>query len=333
MKALVSNTPGGPESLVLGEMPEPTPAPSEIRIAVSACAVNYPDVLVIADRYQLRPPRPFSPGTEVAGIVDAIGADVTDFSVGERVFGVIPFGGMAEKVCIPAASCFECPREMPFEDACALLMTYGTAYYGLKDRARLRAGETLLVLGAAGGIGLAAVELGKAAGARVVAVASSQDKLDLARSRGADVGILSPRDPFDSNAAKSFSGQMKTACAPTGADVVCDPVGGDYAEAALRAIAWEGRYLVVGFTAGIPRIPLNLPLLKSCQIVGVAWGAFTTRDPAANRTNTRELLKLYESGRIKPFVTARYPLERAGEAIKQLAERRALGKIVVTVRS
>jgi NADPH2:quinone reductase len=333
MKALVSNAPGGPESLVLGEMPEPTPAPHEIRIAVSACAVNYPDVLIIADRYQVRPSRPFSPGTEVAGIVDAIGADVTDFSVGDRVFGVILFGGMAEKVCVPAAACFECPREMPFEDACALLMTYGTAFYGLKDRARLRAGETLLVLGAAGGVGLAAVELGKAAGARVVAIASSQDKLDLACSRGADAGILSPREPFDSNIARSFSAQVKAACAPTGADVVCDPVGGDYAEAALRAIAWDGRYLVIGFTAGIPRIPLNLTLLKSCQIVGVAWGAFTIREPAASRANTGELLKLYENGRIKPFITARYPFERAAEAIKQLAERRALGKIVVTIAS
>jgi NADPH2:quinone reductase len=333
MKALLSNSPGGPESLVLGEIPEPTPAPGEIRIAVSSCAVNYPDVLIIADRYQVRPPRPFSPGTEVSGIVDAIGADVTDFGVGQRVFGVIMFGGMAEKVCVPSSACFECPRDVPLEDACALLMTYGTAFYGLNDRARLRAGETLLVLGAAGGVGLAAVELGKAAGARVVAVASSQDKLDLAHRRGADAGVLMPQGPFDSNTAKSFTAQLKTACGPAGADVVCDPVGGDYAEAALRAIAWEGRYLVVGFTAGIPRMPLNLPLLKSCQIVGVAWGAFTTRDPAANRANTQELLKLYQSGRIKPFITARYPLERAGEAIAQLAERRALGKIVVTVAS
>jgi NADPH2:quinone reductase len=212
-------------------------------------------------------------------------------------------------------------------------MTYGTAYYGLKDRGRLRSAETLLVLGAAGGVGLAAVELGKAAGARVVAVASSQDKLDFARSRGADAGILSPRDSFDSNVAKTFSALLKTACGPTGANVICDPVGGDYAEAALRAIAWDGRYLVVGFTAGIPRIPLNLPLLKSCQIVGVAWGAFTTREPAASRANTQELLTLYESGRIKPFITARYPLERAADAIKQLGERRALGKVVVTIAS
>src|SRR5260370_5873503 len=217
MKALVSNTPGGPESLVVGEMPEPTPAPGQVRIAVSTCAVNYPDVLIIADRYQVRPSRPFSPGSEVAGIVDAIGADVTDFSIGERVFGVVPFGGMAEKVCLPAAACFGCPREMPFEDACALLMTYGTAFYGLRDRARLRAGETLLVLGAAGGVGLAAIELGKAAGARVVAVASSQDKLDLARSRGADAGTLSPRHPFDSKIAKSFTAQATAAAGPPGA--------------------------------------------------------------------------------------------------------------------
>jgi NADPH2:quinone reductase len=223
------------------------------------------------------------------------------------------------------------PDAMPFDEAAAFIMTYGTSYHALKDRAQLKAGETLLVLGAAGGVGLAAVELGKAMGARVVAAASSEEKAALARTHGADESIVYPAGPLDKDGAKALAEQFKAACGPNGADAIYDPVGGDYSEAALRAIAWEGRFLVVGFPAGIPKLPLNLPLLKSCQIVGVFWGAFAKRDPKANAANIRELLDLYARGAIRPVISARVPLTQAGEAIAALSARKALGKIVVTI--
>jgi NADPH2:quinone reductase len=241
------------------------------------------------------------------------------------------WGGMAEKVKVEARRVVPIPDSMPFEDAAAFLMTYGTSYHALKDRAQIKAGETLLVLGAAGGVGIAAVELGKAMGAKVVAAASSQEKVDLAKAHGADTGLVYPHGPFDKDGQKALSGQFKEACGESGADVIYDPVGGDYAEPALRAIAWEGRFLVVGFPAGIPKIPLNLPLLKSCQIVGVFWGAFAARDPKASAQNNAELMDLYAQGKIKPEVSETYPLERAGEAITALASRKAMGKLVVTV--
>jgi NADPH2:quinone reductase len=220
---------------------------------------------------------------------------------------------------------------MPFDEASAFILTYGTSHYALKQRAHLKSGETVLVLGAAGGVGLAAVELAKAAGAKVVAACSSQEKVDLAIAHGADSGVVYPSGPFDRDGQKALADLFKQACGPNGADVIYDAVGGDYAEASLRAIGWEGRFLVIGFPAGIPKIPLNLTLLKSCQIVGVFWGAFTARNPAENAENVKELLSLYAAGKIKPHVSAVFPMEQAGEAIRQLSSRKAQGKVVVTL--
>jgi NADPH:quinone reductase len=245
------------------------------------------------------------------------------------VIGSTIAGGMAEKLVLPAGQCIAMPGNMPFDEASALVLTYGTTIYALKDRGHLRRGETLLVLGAAGGVGIAAVELGKAYGARVIAAVSSEDKLDFARKHGADGGVVYPQGPFDKAGSKALADLFKQACGENGADVIYDPVGGDYSEAALRSIAWEGRFLVVGFPAGIARLPLNLTLLKSCQVVGVFWGAFTRRDPKANAANIAELMTLYAKGAIKPVVSERYPLAKAGDAIARLAARKAMGKIVV----
>jgi NADPH:quinone reductase len=331
MKAMLSKAAGGPETLVLEELPDPQPAAGEVLVAVKACGVNYPDVLIIEDRYQFKPPRPFAPGGEVAGVVEAVGAGVTAFKPGDRVIGSLIWGGMAEKLAVAAERCTPMPAAMAFDEASALVLTYGTSIHALKDRARLQQGETLLVLGAAGGVGLSAVELGKAMGARVIAAASTQEKVDLARKHGADVGLVYPAGPFDKAGARALADLFKSVCGENGADVIYDPVGGDYSEAALRSIAWEGRFLVVGFPAGIARLPLNLTLLKGCQIVGVFWGGFTRRDPEANAANIGELMQLYAKGAIKPLVSERFPLGRAGEAIARLAGRQAMGKIVVTM--
>ncbi len=330
MKAMLSTQVGGPETLELAELPDPRPGPGEVVIAVKACGVNYPDSLIIEDRYQFKPARPFAPGGEVAGVVEAVGAGVTAFTPGDRVIGSLGWGGMAEKAAVPAARCTPMPPNMPFDEASALVLAYGTSIHAIKDRAKLKAGETMLVLGAAGGVGLSAVELGKAFGARVIAAASSQEKVDLARRHGADAGVVYPAGPFDKDGARALADLFKRACGEAGADVIYDPVGGDYSEAALRAIAWEGRFLVVGFPAGIPRLPLNLTLLKGCQVVGVFWGDFARRDPDANAANIAELMQLYAKGAIKPLVSERYPLPRAGEAIARLSGRQAVGKLVVT---
>jgi NADPH2:quinone reductase len=331
MKAMLSKGPGGPDALVLDELPDPTPAAGEVLIAVKACGVNYPDVLIIEDRYQFKPPRPFAPGGEVAGVVEGVGPGVTAYKPGDRVIGSLIWGGMAEKVAVAAERCTPIPPEMPYDEASALVLTYGTSIHALKDRARLQPGETLLVLGAAGGVGLSAVELGKAFGARVIAAASSQAKVDLARRRGADVGLVYPAGPFDKAGVRALSDLFKGVCGESGADVIYDPVGGDYSEAALRSIAWEGRFLVVGFPAGIARLPLNLTLLKGCQVVGVFWGDFVRRNPEANAANVGELMRLYAKGAIQPVVSERFPLAQAGTAIARLAGRQAMGKIVVTI--
>jgi NADPH:quinone reductase len=331
MKALLSKVAGGPEKLVLEDVPDPEPGAGQVLLSVRACGVNYPDTLIIEDRYQFKPPRPFSPGGEVAGVITTVGEGVSRFKPGDRVIGWLNWGGMAEKLVIDESRCIPMPNAMPYDEASAFILTYGTSYYALKERGQLKPGESLLVLGAAGGVGLAAVELGKAMGARVIAAASSEEKIAIAKEHGADIGVVYPRSLSDRESAKALADLFKRSCDPGGADVVYDAVGGDYAEAALRAIAWEGRFLVVGFPAGIPRIPLNLPLLKSCQIVGVFWAAWVERDREAFEASTRELLEFYERGAIKPLVSERFPLERAQEAISWLADRKAIGKIVVTM--
>jgi NADPH2:quinone reductase len=326
MRSLMSVAPGGPDTLKLLDVPVPEPGTGEVRLAVRACAINYPDTLVIEDKYQLRPPRPFAPGHEVAGVVEALGAGVTAPAVGTRVIASAPYGGLAEKIVVRAAHCTPLPDGLPFEVGASLLVTYGTSYHALADRARLRAGETLLVLGAAGGVGIAAVELGKAMGARVIAAASTEAKAAVARAHGADASIVYPPTAGD---AKALSALFKESCGKGGADVIYDPVGGDYAEPALRAIAWGGRYLVIGFPAGIPRIPLNLTLLKGCDICGVFWGSFVEREPDKHRAQVQELLRMCLDGRIRPEVSARFPLERGAEALKTLSGRAAVGKVVV----
>ena len=331
MKALLSRLPGGPETLALEEVPEPIPGPGEVRVAVRACSVNFPDVLMIRDLYQFKPPRPFSPGSELAGVVDALGEGVHNVRVGDRVLLCPARGGMAGMALGQAAHCWKIPDSMPFDDAAAFLMTYGTSHHALQDRARLRPGETLLVLGAGGGVGLAAVELGKAFGARVVAAASSAEKLALARERGADETVQYPVGTLDKNAARSLTDQLKSHCGPEGAQVIYDSVGGDYTEAALRAIGWEGRHLVVGFPAGIAKLPLNLTLLKGCQVIGVFWGEFTRRFPEVHRKNVAALMSLYLEGQIKPAITARFPLAQGAAALTALESRVARGKVVVTV--
>src|SRR5471032_125987 len=310
MKALLSKVVGGPDALVLEDVPSPVAKPGHAVISVKAIGVNFPDVLMIEDKYQFKPERPFAPGGELSGVVKAVGEGVTNVKPGDRVLANTGWGAMAEEVLLPASRLWKIPDNMPFDEAAAFILTYGTSYYALKDRGHLKAGETLLVLGAAGGVGLAAVELGKAAGARVIAACSSQEKVDLAIKHGADAGVVYPRGPFDKDGQRALGALFKDACGPNGADVIYDAVGGDYAEPALRSIAWEGRYLVIGFAAGdIPRIPLNLALLKGCDIVGVFWGAAVARDPAAHQRNVKELLDLYAAGAIKPHVSEHFALE------------------------
>jgi NADPH2:quinone reductase len=331
MKALLSKVVGGPDTLVLEDIESPLARPGWAVVSVKACGVNYPDVLIIEDRYQFKPPRPFAPGSEISGIVTAVGEGVTHVKVGDRVLANTGSGGMVEEMAVEAGRLVKIPDAMPFDEAAAFLMTYGTSYYALKDRGFLKAGQTLLVLGAAGGVGLAAVELGKVMGARVIAAASSQEKVDLAIRHGAESGVVYPRGPFDRDGQKALASLFKDACGPAGADVIYDGVGGDYAEASLRSIAWEGRFLVVGFPAGIPKLPLNLTLLKSCDVAGVFWGAAVARDPAGHQRNVAELLELYSAGKIKPYISETFPLARAGEAIVHLASRKAMGKVVVTM--
>jgi NADPH:quinone reductase len=330
VKTLLSTAPGGPETLTLQEVPDPVAKRGEVVIAVKACSVNYPDVLIIEDKYQLKPQRPFAPGAEVAGVIESVGEGVPGVRVGERVIAFPMVGGFAEKVAVNADTLVDMPGSMSFEEGASLILTYATSLHALQDRAKLKHGETLLVLGAGGGVGIAAVELGKAMGAHVIAAASSQEKVDVAIAHGADKGVVYPRGPFDKDGQKALANLFKEACGPKGADVIYDPVGGDYAEAALRAIGWEGRFLVVGFPAGIPKIPLNLTLLKGCQIVGVFWGGFVNNLPDHAAANTRELIKLFIDGQIRPEISETFPLEKGGEAITRLASRQACGKIVVT---
>lgn len=331
MRAVLSKEIGGPDTLVVEDVADPTAGPGQVVIRVRACGVNFPDSLIIEDRYQFKPGRPFSPGGEVAGEVESLGEGVTGLKVGDRVIGSSGWGGMAERIAVDANRCIPIPDAMPFDEASAFILTYGTSWHALKERAQLKAGETILILGAAGGVGLAAIELAKAVGARVVAAVSTEAKAQFCRDHGADHAVVYPTGPFDKDGRKALAALFKEACGENGADVVYDAVGGDYAEAALRAIAWEGRFLVVGFPAGIPSVPLNLALLKGCQIVGVFWGAWAARDRRAFAAGVEDLLRFYGEGRVRPHVSKTYPLEQAGQAIRDLAERRAQGKIVVTM--
>ena len=331
MKALRTHAVGGPDTLTLDEVDVPTPGPGQVLVAVKACAVNFPDTLMIRDLYQFKPQRPYAPGGEIAGVIEAVGEGVTAYKVGDKVLSGIGNGGMAEKVVVDAARLFPVPDGVSFQQAASLLMTYGTTIHGLKDRGHIKPGDTMLVLGAAGGVGLSAVELGKAYGARVIAAVSSEEKAQVAREMGADDVVIYGRAPFDKDQSKALAEQFKAACGPNGADIVYDIVGGDYSEPALRAIAWEGRFLVVGFPAGIAKMPLNLTLLKSCDICGVFWGAFVARSPKENAAHVAELFDLLKAGKINPRVSATFPLERGGEAIALLESRAAIGKVVVTM--
>lgn len=331
MQALLSTHIGGPQALVMETQPDPVAGQGEVVIRIEACGINFPDTLIIEDRYQVKPPRPFSPGGEISGTVELVGKDVTGIRAGDRVLAYCGHGGLAEKIAVSAAICVPVPQAMPMDVAAGFVLTYATSYYALKNRAALKAGETLLVLGASGGVGLAAVELGKAMGARVIAAVSSDDKRVMALAHGADEAVIYPRGPFDADGRKALAGLFKQVCGPNGANVVYDPVGGDYSEAALRAIAWEGRFLVVGFPAGLPRIPLNLPLLKSCQIVGVHWGGAISRDFAGHQANLSDLFGLYTAGKIRPHISRRYSFTEAREALIDMVERKAVGKLVVII--
>ncbi len=328
MKAMLSTAPGGPDTLVLTEVPDPEAKKGHLLLKVHAAGLNFPDTLIIRDLYQFKPQRPFAPGGEVAGEVLAVGEGVSGFAVGDRVLALTGHGGFATRINVEAAKAVKIPDAMPYEDAACFVFTYGTSHHALKDRAQLQKGETLLILGAAGGVGAAAIELGKAAGARVIAAVSSEDKAAFCRDIGADETLIYPRE-MDRDAQRALSTKIKELAGPEGVDVVYDAVGGDYAEPALRALAWKGRFLVVGFPAGIPKIPLNLTLLKGSQIVGVFWGAAVAREPEGHAANMADLFRLYGEGKIKPQISARYPLEQAAEALKLMEARKAKGKVVL----
>lgn len=331
MRALISSQTGGPDDLVIEDMPDPVAGPGQVVLDIKACAINFPDLLIIEDKYQFRPQRPFAPGGEVAGVVRSVGAGVTRWQPGDRVIGVTLHGGLAEQVAVDARRIFPLPARHGFNEGAALLYAYGTALHGLKGRGRLQSGDRLLVLGAAGGVGLAAVELGKALDAHVVAAVSSEEKADVALRGGADQALVCDRGPFDREMMRELSGRFKEMGGTAGFDVIFDTVGGDYAEPALRSIAWGGRYLVIGFPAGISRIPLNLPLLKGSDICGVFWGAFAERDPDACARDVTTLFNLWADGKIAPRATHVFPLEQGGKAIARLASRDAIGKMVVAV--
>ena len=324
MKAVLCKQFGPPESLVLEEIAPPVAGPGEVLISVRAASVNYPDVLVIQNKYQVKPTLPFSPGSELAGVVKAVGVGVTNVKPGDRVIAFTTYGAFAEECIAPAVRIVPMPDKMDFATAASFLLTYGTSHHALRHRCETRPGETLLVLGAAGGVGLAAVEIGKVLGLRVVACASSADKLALCRARGADATI-------DYSSTDLREG-IKAATDGKGVDVIYDPVGGAFTEAALRSSAWRARLLVIGFAGGdIPRMPLNLPLLMERSIIGVYWGEWARRTPAEFAAAVQELGDWFAKGKIHPHVSEKYPLERAAEALAAMAARRVMGKVVITV--
>lgn len=322
MRAVRCHDQVGPRGLRVDEVPEPTPGPGEVLIDVRAAGVNFPDVLLSYGKYQFKPAPPFVPGGEVAGIVKAVGSGVSSVAPGDRVAATMLHGAFAERVVVPEAAAVKLPEAVGFEVGAATLLTYATTIHALVDRAAIRAGETLLVLGASGGVGVAAIELGKLLGARVIAAASSEEKLAFCKAHGADEGICYTREDLKERAKALTKGE--------GVDVIYDPVGGPYADPALRSIAWQGRYLVVGFAAGeIPKVPLNLVLLKGCQIVGVFWGSFAMREPAKNRAAAERIFAWVAEGKLAPHVDGVIPFERAGEALERLERREVKGKIVL----
>lgn len=323
MRALICTAFDQPETLTVQSVPDPTPGPGEVVLRVEAAGVNYPDALMVMGQYQVRPPLPFTPGAEAAGVILAVGEGVTHLRVGQRAAAFTGTGAFAEQLLAPVTSVMPLPDAVPSDVAAGLPLAFGTSMHALVDRAQLKEGETLLVLGAAGGVGLAAVMIGKALGARVVAAASSEEKLQLCREHGADETL--------NYSTEDLRERLKSLTNGKGPDVIYDPVGGDLAEPAFRSIGWGGRYLVVGFAGGgIPKLPLNLPLLKGASLVGVFWGEFARRDPRANARNLARLLGWVADGTIRPLVSERYPLERTPEALRALLERRVTGKVVVT---
>ena len=322
MKAVLCTRAGTPDDLEISDLPDPTAAPGEAVVRIKAAALNFFDTLIIAGKYQYKPTFPFSPGAEFAGTVESLGDGVAGLAIGDRVTGYVRYGAAREKLAIPANRLTKLPDQLDFDRAAGLSVTYGTSYYALKNRAGLKRGETLAVLGASGGVGLAAVELGKLIGARVIACASSDDKLAFTRKHGADETV--------NYATSDLRDALKKLGSEHGIDVIYDPVGGAYAEAALRAIAWEGRFLVVGFAAGeIPKLPLNLALLKSCDIRGVFWGSWTERAPDEHRANMADLVKWCAEGKLSAHVHATYPLADAARALNDIAARKVMGKAVL----
>ena len=322
MKAILCKSWGLPDTLVVEDVPDVVPGPGQVAIDVQAAGVNFPDVLIIQNKYQAKPELPFTPGSELAGVVRAVGDGVTRVKAGDKVIAFAPNGAFAQQIAVAEKSVIPMPPGLDFDIAAAVTMTYGTSHHAVVDRAQLKAGETMLVLGAAGGVGLAAIEIGKALGARVIAAASSDEKLAVCKEHGADATI--------NYSTQDLREAIKAATGDKGPDVIYDPVGGDYAEPALRTIAWRGRYLVIGFAAGdIPKIPLNLPLLKGASLVGVFWGQFTQREPKANLAAMRELMDWMAEGKIRPLVSGRYALADTPRALNDMAARKVTGKIVI----
>jgi NADPH2:quinone reductase len=322
MKALLCHRPGAPDDLEYADIPDPVPSSGEVVVRIAAAALNFFDTLIIAGKYQTKPAFPFSPAAEFAGVVESTGAGVTSLRIGDRVMGSCGYGAARERIAVPAAKLAALPDNLDFDRAAGLNVTYGTTYHALKDRAGLRPGETLVVLGASGGTGLAAVEIGKIMGARVIACASSEEKTAFVRAHGADEAVNYGKD--------DLRDALKRATGSRGADVIYDPVGGAHAEAALRAIAWGGRFLVLGFAAGeITKLPLNLVLLKGCDVRGVLWGSWTEREPAAAQANMRDLIRMCADGKLSSHVHAVYPLAQAARALKDIAARKVMGKAIL----
>lgn len=331
MRAWLSHTAGGPEALKLEEVADPSPSAGQLLVRIFAVGMNYPDALLIRDQYQVKAPRPFAPGAEFSGVVEEVGPGAKHFAPGDLVIGRCGWGGLAEKIAIDEERCVHLPAGMSPIDAASFLFVYATAYHALRDVARLRGGETMLVLGAAGGVGSAAIEIGRALGARVVAAASSKLKLDYALARGATNGVVYPSTVDEPASQRELSQSFKDIVGAEGADIVFDPVGGPYSEAALRTLRPGGRHLVVGFAGGIPRLPLNLVLLKRCQVLGVDWRGFLLQNPADNDANIESLVALWREGLIRPDVHASFAFEEAPQAIETVERRQAMGKIVVRV--